>query len=45
VQELLALIETGQVDVVIIYTLDRITRSIEDLQGLVKLFDRKQDPS
>jgi site-specific DNA recombinase len=41
-QELLALIEAGQADVVIIYKLDRITRSIEDLQALVKLFDRKQ---
>ncbi len=41
VQRLLSLVEAGQVDVVIIYKLDRLTRSVADLDKLMKLFERK----
>jgi site-specific DNA recombinase len=41
VQRLLSLVEVGQVDVVIIYKLDRLTRSVADLDKLMKLFERK----
>jgi site-specific DNA recombinase len=40
-QRLLSLVERGQVDVVIIYKLDRLTRSVSDLDKLMKLFVRK----
>jgi site-specific DNA recombinase len=41
VQRLLSLVERGQVDVVIIYKLDRLTRSVSDLDKLIKLFASK----
>jgi site-specific DNA recombinase len=40
-QRLLALVEAGQVEAVIIYKLDRLTRSVADLDKLMKLFERK----
>jgi site-specific DNA recombinase len=41
VQRLLTLVNAGDVDVVIIYKLDRLTRSVVDLDKLVKVFERK----
>jgi site-specific DNA recombinase len=41
VQRLLSLVEAGLVDVAIIYKLDRLTRSVADLDKLMKLFERK----
>jgi site-specific DNA recombinase len=41
VQRLLSLVEAGAVDVVMIYKLDRLTRSVADLDKLMKLFDKK----
>lgn len=38
---LLALVDARQVEVVIVYKLDRLTRSVSDLDKLVKLFERK----
>jgi DNA invertase Pin-like site-specific DNA recombinase len=40
-QRLLSLVEAGHLDVVIIYKLDRLTRSVADLDKLMKLFERK----
>jgi site-specific DNA recombinase len=40
-QELLEMVEAGQVFTVIVYKLDRLTRSVADLDRLVKLFDKK----
>lgn len=40
-QQLLSLVDAGQVDVVIIYKLDRLTRSVVDLDRLMKFFERK----
>jgi site-specific DNA recombinase len=40
-QQLLSLVDAGQVDVVIIYKLDRLTRSVADLDRLMKLFESK----
>jgi site-specific DNA recombinase len=40
-QRLLSLVEAGEVDAVIIYKLDRLTRSVADLDKLMKLFERK----
>jgi site-specific DNA recombinase len=40
-QRLLSLVDAGQVDVVIIHKLDRLTRSVADLDKLMKLFERK----
>jgi site-specific DNA recombinase len=40
-ERLLALVDTGQVDVVIVYKLDRLTRSVADLDKLMKLFERR----
>jgi site-specific DNA recombinase len=40
-QRLIAMVETGQVNTVIVYKLDRLTRSVADLDRLVKLFERK----
>src|SRR5688500_18633397 len=37
-QQLLARVETGEVSAVIVYKLDRLTRSVADLDRLVKLF-------
>jgi site-specific DNA recombinase len=38
---LLALVDAGQVDVVMVYKLDRMTRSVKDLSSLVELFEKK----
>jgi site-specific DNA recombinase len=40
-QRLLSMVEAGEVDAVIIYKLDRLTRSVADLDKLMKLFERK----
>jgi site-specific DNA recombinase len=40
-QRLLALVEAGQVQAVVVYKLDRLTRSVADLDKLMKLFERK----
>jgi DNA invertase Pin-like site-specific DNA recombinase len=40
-QRLLQLVERRQVDAVIVYKLDRLTRSVKDLNSLVELFDKK----
>jgi site-specific DNA recombinase len=39
---LLALVETEQVDIVMVYKLDRLTRSVVDLGKLMDLFKRKR---
>ena len=41
VQRLLALVARRQVGAVIVYKLDRLTRSVKDLNSLVELFDKK----
>jgi site-specific DNA recombinase len=38
---LLTLVDARQVEVIIVYKLDRLTRSVEDLNKLIKLFDRR----
>jgi site-specific DNA recombinase len=40
-QRLLAMVEAGQVQVVVVTKLDRLTRSVADLDRLLKLFDKK----
>jgi site-specific DNA recombinase len=40
-EQLLALVDAGQVEAVIVYKLDRLTRSVVDLDKLMKLFDRR----
>jgi site-specific DNA recombinase len=40
-QRLLAVVEAGEVSTVIVYKLDRLTRSVADLDKLVKLFEKK----
>jgi DNA invertase Pin-like site-specific DNA recombinase len=39
-QRLLADIEAGQIDVVVVYKVDRLTRSLSDFARLVEIFDR-----
>jgi site-specific DNA recombinase len=39
-KRLLADIETGQIDVVVVYKVDRLTRAISDFAKLVDIFDR-----
>jgi site-specific DNA recombinase len=39
-EELLALVTSRQVEAVIVYKLDRLTRSVADLDKLIKLFER-----
>jgi DNA invertase Pin-like site-specific DNA recombinase len=41
-QRVLALVERGQVGAVIVYKLDRLTRSVKDLNSLVERFDKKR---
>lgn len=41
IQELIELVRNKEVDAVIIYKLDRITRSISDLDFLIQLFNKK----
>ena len=38
-QRLLAEIESGRIDVVVVYKVDRLTRSLADFAKLVELFD------
>jgi len=40
-QELLELVDSGEVETVIIYKLDRLTRSVRDLGDLLERFERK----
>jgi len=40
-QRLLADIDAGRVDVVVVYKIDRLTRSLSDFAKLVELFDKK----
>src|SRR3954467_8180151 len=40
-QRLLAWIRSGQIDVVVVYKVDRLTRSLADFANLVELFDRE----
>lgn len=40
-QQLIEMVDAGQVSTVIVHKLDRITRSVGDLDRLVKLFDNK----
>ena len=40
-QKLLVDIDAGRVDVVVVYKIDRLTRSLADFAKLVELFDRK----
>lgn len=40
-RQLLADIEAGQIDVVVVYKIDRLTRSLMDFAKLVEVFDRK----
>lgn len=40
-QRLLSLVDAGHVDVVIVYKLDSLTRSVADLDKLIKLFERQ----
>jgi site-specific DNA recombinase len=40
-ERLLALVKTGEVGVVIVHKLDRLTRSVKDLNSLVELFEKK----
>lgn len=40
-QRLLADIETGKIDTVVVYKVDRLTRSLSDFAKIVDIFDRK----
>ena len=40
-QRLLAMVDAGEVSTLIVYKLDRLTRSVADLDRLVKLFEKK----
>ena len=40
-QRLLADIEAGRVDIVVVYKIDRLSRSLMDFARLVEVFDRK----
>jgi site-specific DNA recombinase len=39
-QQLLADIEAGRIDVVVVYKVDRLTRALSDFAKLVEIFDR-----
>src|SRR6516225_5973311 len=39
-QELLAEVRSGKIDVIVVYKVDRLTRSLADFAKLVELFDR-----
>jgi len=39
-QELLAKVRAGKIDVIVVYKVDRLTRSLADFAKLVELFDR-----
>ena len=40
-QRLIADIEAGQIDVVVVYKVDRLTRALSDFAKLVEIFDRR----
>jgi site-specific DNA recombinase len=40
-QRLLAEIEAGQIDVIVVYKVDRLTRALSDFATLVEIFDRR----
>lgn len=40
-KQLLADIESGRIDVIVVYKIDRLTRSLADFAKLVETFDRK----
>jgi site-specific DNA recombinase len=40
-QRLLADIEAGQIDVIVVYKVDRLTRALSDFAELVEIFDRR----
>jgi DNA invertase Pin-like site-specific DNA recombinase len=40
-KRLMADIETGQVDIVVVYKIDRLTRSLADFSKMVEVFERK----
>jgi DNA invertase Pin-like site-specific DNA recombinase len=40
-QQLLADIDTGRVNIVVVYKIDRLTRSLSDFAKLVEIFDKK----
>jgi site-specific DNA recombinase len=40
IQNLIALVKQGKVDAVIVYKLDRLSRSVKDIIGLVELFEK-----
>jgi site-specific DNA recombinase len=42
VQRLLALVAAGRIDAVIVAKLDRLTRSVKDLCGLLELFEKRK---
>src|SRR5258708_6369463 len=42
VQRLLSLVNSGKVDAVIVAKLDRLTRSVKDLCGLLELFEKRK---
>jgi DNA invertase Pin-like site-specific DNA recombinase len=42
VKRLLALVDAGKVDAVIVAKLDRLTRSVKDLCGLLELFEKRK---
>jgi DNA invertase Pin-like site-specific DNA recombinase len=44
-KRLLAEIEEGVVDVVVVYKVDRLTRSLSDFARMVEIFDRRRVPS
>ena len=44
-QRLLADISAGKVDVVVVYKIDRLTRSLFDFAKIVETFDAKASPS
>ena len=40
-QRLLADVEVGRIDVIVVYKVDRLTRTLSDFARLVEIFDRK----
>jgi site-specific DNA recombinase len=44
-KKLLADIEAGRIDVVVVYKIDRLTRSLADFAKLVEAFDARSIPS
>ena len=40
-KRLIADIEAGQIDVVVVYKVDRLTRALSDFAKLVEVFDRR----